>query len=448
MAARMNAEDVIARVEKDGVKLVSLQFTDVTGTLKSVNIPLGKLDEALRIGLWFDGSSIEGFARICESDMLLVPDLSTYTVLPWTAETGKVARLLCDIYTPAGVPFEGDPRYILKRALKRADEMGFTYNTGPEIEFFLFKAENGPAVRPMPFDTGSYFDSSQGDLAAQARREMMYALEEMGMEVEMAHHEVAPGQHEINIRYSDALTCADNAITLKYAVRSIALKYGLYASFMPKPIFGENGSGMHTHQSIFNRDGANVFYDKDDPYHLSKTAYHFIAGQLAHARALAAVVSPTVNSYKRLVPGYEAPVYICWGQINRSALVRIPMVSPGRENSTRAELRFPDPSCNPYLAFAVMLSAGLDGIEKGLMPAAPMEENVYEFDAEQRARAHIQTLPATLAEALDELEKDEALQAALGEHLFHWFIRAKRQEWDEFRIQVTEWEVERYLISA
>lgn len=444
----VDLQEVMARVKQDEVRVITLQFTDVTGTLKSLNIPPSKLEEAVRVGVWFDGSSIEGFTRIFESDMLLIPDVSTYTTLPWTKETGKVARILCDVYTPAGEPFEGDPRYILKRALRRAGEMGFIYNTGPEIEFFLFKAENGPVARPTPFDMGSYFDSSQGDLAAQARREMMFVLEEMGLEVEMAHHEVAPGQHEINIRYSDALTCADNAITLKYAVRSVAQKYGLYASFMPKPIYGVNGSGMHTHQSLFDKNGRNAFYNPDDPYRLSDIAYHFIAGQLAHARALAAVVAPTVNSYKRLVPGYEAPVYVCWGQINRSALIRIPMVSKGREQSTRAELRCPDPSCNPYLAFAVMLACGLDGIERKLQPPKPMEENVFEFDAVQREEANIITLPGSLYEALEELKKDTVIQEALGQHVYRWFLRAKEHEWDEYRTQITPWELERYLTMA
>lgn len=441
-------DEVLARIKQDEVKVITLQFTDVTGTLKSVNIPPSKLEEAVRVGVWFDGSSIEGFARIYESDMLLNPDVSTYTTLPWTKEMGKVARILCDVYTPSGEPFEGDPRYILKRVLQRAGDMGLVYNTGPEIEFFLFKAKNGPVARPTPFDTGSYFDSSQGDLAAQARREMMFVLEEMGLDVEMAHHEVAPGQHEINIRYSDALTCADNTITMKYAVRSVAQKYGLYASFMPKPIYGINGSGMHTHQSLFDKNGRNVFYNPDDPYRLSDTAYHFIAGQLKHARALAAVVTPTVNSYKRLVPGYEAPVYVCWGQINRSALIRIPMVSKGREQSTRAELRCPDPSGNPYLAFATMLACGLDGIEHKLMPPKPMEENVFEFDAVQREEANITTLPGSLYEALEELKKDTVIQEALGQHVYRWFLRAKTHEWDEYRTQITPWELERYLTTA
>lgn len=438
-------EEILARVKSDRVRLISLQFTDVTGALKSVNIPPNQLEEALRAGVWFDGSSIEGFTRICESDMVLQPDVSTYCVLPWTAETGKVARILCDVYKPSGEPFEGDPRYILKRMMAQAAEMGYIYNTGPEVEFFLFKPEDGPTARPIPFDLGGYFDSSQGDLAATVRREMMFALDEMGMEVEMGHHEVAPGQHEINIRYADALTCADKTITLKYTIKSIAQKHGVYATFMPKPIQGINGSGMHTHQSLKDKNGKNVFYDPTDRYKLSPIAYSFIAGQLEHARALAAVVAPTVNSYKRLVPGYEAPVYVCWGQINRSALIRIPMVSKGREQSTRAELRCPDPSCNPYLAFAAMLACGLDGIRRNLRVPAPMEENVFEFDECKLEEEHITTLPGSLAEALAELQRDEVIQQALGDHVYRWFMRAKRSEWDEFRLQVTPWELDRYL---
>jgi glutamine synthetase len=444
----MTRDDVVSRVEKDGVRLISLQFTDVAGRLKSVNIPPGRLAEAFDVGVWFDGSSIDGFARIFESDMVLHPVASTYTVLPWTAESGKVARLLCDVYRPSGDPFEGDPRYILKRALARAQEMGYTFNTGSEVEFFLFKLEDGPVARPMPFDLGSYFDSSQGDKTAQVRREMMFVLEEMGLEVEMAHHEVAPGQHEINVRYGNALECADNTITLEYTIKSIAQKNGMYATFMPKPIQGINGSGMHTHQSFVDASGQNAFYDPSDPYRLSSVAYQFIAGQLAHARALAAVVAPTVNSYKRLVPGYEAPVYVCWGQINRSALIRIPMVSVGREQSTRAELRCPDPSCNPYLAFATMLACGLDGIERQLAAPPPAEDNVFEFDAGALEEAHIETLPGSLAEALAELRKDAVVQAALGEHVYHWFLRAKTAEWDAFRLQVTQWELDRYLVTS
>jgi glutamine synthetase len=444
----MSHQELIAQVKKDDVRLISLQFTDIIGTLKSVNILPARLPEALETGVWFDGSSIQGFARIFEGDMALHPDPSTYVVMPWTAETGKVARLLCDIYTPAGEPFPSDPRGILKQGMARAAKMGHTYMTGAEVEFFLFKTDNGPATRPIPFDLGSYFDSSQGDMAAQIRREMMFALAEMGINVQAAHHEVAPGQHEISVQYSDALASADCTITLKYTIKAIAQKFGVYATFMPKPIQGVNGSGMHTHQSLMDGDGRNAFYDRDDKYHLSKVAYQFMAGQLAHARGLSAIVAPTVNSYKRLVPGYEAPAYICWGQINRSALIRIPMVSKGQEKATRAELRCPDPSCNPYLAFAAMLACGLDGIERGLTPPGPMEENVFEFDDSRLEQANIQTMPGSLAEALDELKKDEVVQQALGEHVCRWFTRAKRKDWDSYRLHVSPWELERYLATA
>jgi len=448
MKKTLTDEEVMALVKRDGVRLITLQFTDVNGNLKSLNIPTAQLEEALGVGVWFDGSSIEGFTRIWESDMVLHPDPGTYCVLPWTADTAKVARLLCDVHKTNGDPFEGDPRYILKRALARASEKGYTFNTGPEVEFFLFRAEGGPAAKPIPFDLGGYFDSSQGDLAATVRREMMFALEEMGLLVEMGHHECAPGQHEINIRYDDALTCADNAVTLKYTIKSVAHKMGVYATFMPKPIQGVNGSGMHTHQSLVDATGKNIFYDANGRYKLSQVAQQYIAGQLAHARGLAAVVAPTVNSYKRLVPGYEAPVYICWGQTNRSALIRIPMVSTGREMSTRAELRCPDPSCNPYLAFAAMLACGLDGIEHKMQAPEPQEQNVFEFDETKLEEENIATLPGNLEEAMWELRNDTVIQEALGDHVYRWFMRAKKAEWDEFRLQVTPWELERYLGSV
>jgi glutamine synthetase len=437
--------EVLERVEADGVKFVSLQFTDIVGTIKNVAIPVGRLEEAMEKGVWFDGSSIEGFARIYESDMVLMPDVNTYRLLPWEPQTRKVARIICDVHRPDGEPFEGDPRYILKRAIRAARERGYLYNIGPELEFFLFKMDSEPHIRPVPHDVGSYFDFSPRDLASQVRGDITLALESMGMEVEMEHHEVATGQHEIDIRYADALTSADNVMTLRYTVKAISQTFGLYATFMPKPIFGVNGSGMHTHQSLYTSDGESAFFDPDDKYKLSKTAYAFMAGQIEHARALAAIAAPTVNSYKRLTPGYEAPVYVCWGQINRSALIRIPRYSPGREQSTRLELRCPDPSCNPYLAFAAMLRAGLDGIERELEPPPPVEENVYDFDDAKLRELDIVTLPSTLREAIDELEKDEVLRQALGEHAYQAFVRAKKAEWDEYRIQVTDWELDRYL---
>ena len=446
-------EDIIARVKEDGVRFISLQFSDILGTIKSVTIPTGRLASVLEEGIWFDGSSIEGFARIYESDRLLKPDPSTYQVLPWSAPGRRRARLICDVYTPDGQPAYGTPRQALRRVLKIAGEKGYTYNVGPELEFFLFKRngesnDNGHPTRPVPHDVGSYFDFSPRDEAQQVRSEIILALEEMGMQVEMSHHEVSTGQHEIDFRYADALTSADNASTFKYTVRAIAATHGIYASFMPKPIFGINGSGMHVHQSIFDTNGHNLFFDPADQYGLSRLAYNFIAGQLVHARALAAVVAPTVNSYKRLTPGYEAPVYICWAQLNRSALIRVPGHGRQWETATRAELRCPDPSSNPYLAFAAMLAAGLDGIERDLTPPAPVNEDVYDFDERELRERAIGTLPGTLAEALDALEEDTVIQDALGADITETFMRAKRAEWDEYRIQVTSWELERYLETA
>ena len=438
-------QEVLERVKADNVRFVSLQFTDIVGTIKNVAIPAGRLGEVLEKGVWFDGSSVEGFARIYESDMVLVPDVNTYRLLPWEPQARKVARIICDVHRPNGDPFEGDPRYILKRAIRAAEERGYNYNVGPELEFFLFKMNSEPKIRPVPHDVGGYFDFSPRDLASQVRGDIAVTLESLGMEVEMAHHEVAAGQHEIDIRYADALTSADNVMTLRYTVKAVSQTFGLYATFMPKPIFGINGSGMHTNQSLYTLDGENAFFDLSDKYNLTKTAYAFMAGQIKHARALSAIASPTVNSYKRLTPGYEAPVYVCWGQINRSALIRIPRYSPGREQATRLELRCPDPSCNPYLAFATMLWAGLDGIERELEPPPPVEENVYHFDDAKLRELDIATLPSTLKEAIDELEKDEVLRQALGEHAYHAFVRAKKAEWDEYRIQVTDWELDRYL---
>ncbi|MCS7286403.1 MAG: type I glutamate--ammonia ligase [Anaerolineae bacterium] len=445
MTRNMTPEEVLRQVKEEDIKFIVLQFTDIMGSVKSATIPAKRLEEVLERGIWFDGSSVEGFARIYESDMLLVPDPSTFCILPWEPENMRKARLLCDVYTPDYKPFEGDPRYILKRALQKAKDMGYTYNVGAEIEFFLFKMNDFPKPQPVPHDVGGYFDFSPRDQAAVVRSEIISMLHIMGIDMEMDHHEVSPGQHEVDIRYSDALTAADNVITTKYVIRAVAQAHNLHASFMPKPIFGINGSGMHTHQSLFTLDGRNAFHDSDDKYKLSKLAYHFIAGQLENARALSAVVAPTVNSYKRLVPGYEAPVYICWGRINRSALIRVPAFPQGKENSTRIELRCPDPSCNPYLAFAVMLHAGLEGIEKGLWPPDPVEEDVYHFDDSRLKERYIRTLPGSLAEALDEMEKSELVKKALGEHTFKRFLEAKRKEWDDYRIRVTDWELHRYF---
>ena len=446
----MEQKELLKRVEVDGVEFISLQFTDILGTIKSVTIPAAGLDEALEHGVWFDGSSVEGFARIYESDMVLHPDTNTYSVLPWGTPDRRQARLICDVHRPNGEPFPGDPRYVLRRAVARAEAMGYTYNAGPELEFFLFKKNDyekgeGAPLRPVPHDVGGYFDFSPRDLASEVRVDIMRALTTLGMQAETSHHEVATAQHEIDIRFADALTAADNVVTLRYTIKAVAAAYDLYATFMPKPILGINGSGMHTHQSFFDAQGSNVFFDPQDRYNLSPVAYRFIAGQLDHARALAAVVAPTVNSYKRLTPGYEAPVYVCWARVNRSALIRVPSYLPGREQSSRAELRCPDPSANPYLAFAAMLAAGLDGIDRGLEAPDPVEEDVYHFDHRRLAELNIASLPGTLEEALDELEKDEVVKGALGDHAYKAFMRAKRTEWDEYRIQVTDWELNRYL---
>jgi glutamine synthetase len=445
----MDTKELLARVKADEIKFISYQFTDVTGAVKSVDAPIGQLEAALDDGVWFDGSSVEGFSRIQESDMRLVIDPATYSILPWTPAETRRARLFCDIYTPDNNPFGGDPRGVLKRLLARVSERGWTYNVGPEPEFFLFRRNGSEGIHPVPHDVGGYFDFSADDEAVRVRAALMDALASMGLEVEVGHHEVALGQHEIDFRFADALRTADNVLTLKYTVKAIAAQHGLIASFMPKPIFGMNGSGMHCHQSLFDLKGKNLFYDKNDEFHLSSLAYGFIAGQLAHARALAAVVAPTVNSYKRLVPGYEAPVYIGWAQTNRSALIRIPHYTEGRVNAARAELRFPDPSANPYLAFAGILAAALDGIDKGLKPPKPLNNvNVYHLTEEERRRMKIASLPGSLAEALDELSRDRVIRDALGPVVYDAFLRAKMAEWDEYRIHVTDWEVEHYLEIA
>ncbi|GAB4453635.1 MAG: type I glutamate--ammonia ligase [Anaerolineales bacterium] len=445
----MDAKDLLKRVKEDNVKFVALQFTDVTGTVKSVDMPVSRLEGALEDGVWFDGSSVEGFARIQESDMRLLLDPDTYAVLPWSLPERRRARIFCDIQTPDGKPFEGDPRGVLKRMTAKIAERGWTYNIGPEPEFFLFKGTNGHGVHPVPHDVGGYFDFSAADEAVRVRTELMDALRTMGLEVEVGHHEVALGQHEIDFRFADAVRAADNVLTLKYTVKAIAALHGLTASFMPKPVYGINGSGMHCHQSLFDDKGNNLFFDKEDEYHLSPIAYSFIAGQLKHARGLAALVAPTVNSYKRLVPGYEAPVYIGWAQINRSALIRIPRYTKGRDKSMRAELRFPDPSSNPYLAFAGMLAAALDGIDNKLTPPKPLNNvNLYHLDAKERKKLGVGELPGSLGEALVELSRDKVLVEALGDSAYEAFIRAKTEEWDEYRTRVTDYEIERYLETA
>lgn len=443
MALSALAKEVLAKAKADKIKFVFLQFTDILGMIKSATIPIERLSDVLDKGIWFDGSSIQGFVRICESDMILVPDSKTYQVIPWKTEGKESARLICDIHTPEGEPFDGDPRSILKRAVAEAGSLGFSFYTGPEVEFYLLKKDDG-RITTTPHDVGGYFDYPAKDLASDVREDIIFALEKMGMVSEMSHHECGPGQHEIDVRYSDALSSADNTITLKYVIKSVAADHGLYASFMPKPLYKQAGSGMHVHQSLFKGE-KNVFFDAKDKYKLSEIAYNYMAGQLFHAKALTAIVAPTVNSYKRLVSGYEAPVYICWAQINRSALIRIPRYSPGREQSTRLELRCPDPSCNPYLAFACMLHAGLDGIKRGMKPPKPVEEDVYEFDQAKLAEYKIDTLPFSIARAVEELKKDEVVKQALGKHAFERFVAAKTAEFDDYRMQITPWEISKYL---
>ncbi|MGA7733097.1 MAG: type I glutamate--ammonia ligase [Chloroflexia bacterium] len=437
---------IIAQAEKEKVRFVNLQFTDLMGIVKSVAIPLHQFEDACISGKWFDGSSIEGFARIAESDMFLVPDLSTWAIMPWERADESTARAICWVYNPNGDLFEGDPRMVLARAMDYAANLGYKFNTGPELEFFLFKDTIGD-IASATHDVGGYFDLT-GDMGANVRKDMVNALEGMGIKVETSHHEVARGQHEIDFEYDNALSTADNAVTLKYTLKAIAATHGLHATFMPKPIFGINGSGMHTHQSFSDIEGehGNLFANEDDPdYGLSTIAKKYIAGQLKHARGMCAVLAPLVNSYKRLVPGYEAPVYISWARVNRSALIRVPKNRPGKTAAARIELRCPDPTCNPYLAFAVMVRAGLDGIENDLDIPDPVEENLYHFDENERRRRNIQTLPGSLHEALGEMEKCDLVRETLGDHITDRLLEAKTEEWNEFRMRVTQWELDRYL---
>jgi glutamine synthetase len=440
--ARTN-DNILATVEEHGVEFINLQFTDIVGLVKNVTIPVRQLPDCLDHGVWFDGSAIEGFARVAESDMFLVPDLETYAIIPWDQAAGyPTARIICDVFTPDGKPFAGDPRHILRLAVDEAARQGMIYNVGPELEFFLFKPSASGSPLPEAHDAAGYFDVST-DLATHIRRQMVRALTAFGIEVEAAHHEVAIGQHEIDFKYGPALRTADHAVTFRTTLKAVAQQMGLYATFMPKPIANINGSGMHVHQSLADaRTGKNLFYDADDAYGLSPVARHFIAGLLAHAKGMIAILAPLVNSYKRLVPGYEAPVYLSWGRTNRSALVRVPRISPRRTQATRVELRCPDPSCNPYLAFAVMLKAGLDGIQRKLPLPEAAEEDLYHVDP--RARG-LETLPGSLGEALDELQRDEVIAEALGAHVLERFVEAKSQEWDSYRIAVSQWELERYL---
>jgi glutamine synthetase len=436
-------EEVLSLANEAVVKFVKMQFTDVNGFIKAVTIPIQKLGNAIDDNVWFDGSSVEGFTRIAESDMFLKPDLATFAIVPWTIGTDTPsARIICDVYMPNGEPFKGDPRYILKKQIKRAEDLGYTYYVGPELEFFIFKKENGD-FSPLPFDNAGYFDQTM-DLAGDIRGQMSLMLQKFGLDVEALHHEVAPGQHEINFKYEDALTQADNVCTFKYVVKSIARRYDLHATFMAKPVAGINGSGMHCNQSLF-KDGENVFYDSEQEKGLSDIARNFIAGQLDHVKAMTAVLNPTVNSYKRLVAGYEAPVYIAWGQENRSTLVRIPRISKGSPKSTRCELRSPDPTCNPYLAFAVMIAAGLDGMERELTPPEPVNENVFELSNDDAIGKGVDILPNNLNHALSYLQEDEVLKKALGAHTLEMYMKAKKADWLKYKAQVTTWEIEQYL---
>src|SRR5881296_2322457 len=429
------------RIDGEGVEFILLWFTDIEGHLKSFAVTPSEIGDALDDGMGFDGSSITGFNAIEESDMVAIPDPETFQLMPWKPGETKVARMICDVVTPDGQPYEGDPRYVLRRALKRMASHGFdTFNIGPELEYFLLRDDQGTET----LDEGGYFAMTTMDAASDLRQETVRALESMGIPIEYVHHEVGPSQHEIDMRFAPALTMADHTMTYRLIVKEIAKKAGFHATFMPKPIFGENGSGMHTHMSLF-KDGRNAFFDGDDKWHLSDNGKAFIAGQLRHAREISAVFAQWVNSYKRLVPGYEAPVYVAWSRRNRSALIRIPLYKPGAEQATRAEIRCPDPACNPYLTFAALLHAGLEGIEQGYELPEPMETNLYHLTAEQRKERGIVSLPETLGEAIDLLAESELAKKALGPHIFDRYVELKRKEWDEYRVQLTDWERDRYL---
>ena len=440
--SRNEAKEYVLKTAKEhDVKFIRLWFTDILGVLKSFAITAEELEGALDEGMGFDGSSIEGFCRIDESDMMALPDPETFQLLPWRPKDHHaVARMFCDVLRPEGTPFEGDPRYVLKTNLKRAADLGYTFYVGPELEYFYFKDKYGTET----LDEGGYFDMTPLDVATDLRRETVLTLEAMGIGVEYSHHEVAPSQHEIDMRYTDALTMADSVMTYRLVVKQIALDHGVHATFMPKPIFGQNGSGMHVHQSLF-KDGHNAFFDAKGQYSLSDTARAYIAGLLRHAPEFTSVTNQWINSYKRLVPGYEAPVYLSWARRNRADMIRVPGYKPGKENATRIEYRAPDPACNPYLAFSVMLAAGLEGMEKGYKCPDPVEENVYVMSLEERKRRGIDTLPSSLYEAVQLTAKSELVRKALGEHVFNAFIQNKMIEWDEYRTQVTEWELKRYL---
>ena len=433
-------KEVLELVKKKDVKFIRLWFTDILGQLKSFAITAGELEKAFSEGMGFDGSSIKGFARIDESDMIAKPDATTFVILPWRPKEKAVARMFCDILEPDGSPYQGDPRYALKRNLARLKDKGYTFYLGPELEYFYFKDSKETVI----LDEGGYFDLTTLDAASDLRRDTILTLESMGIAVEYSHHEVAPSQHEIDLRYTDALTMADNVMTYRIVVKEIAHKYGFYATFMPKPIFGVNGSGMHTHQSLFQND-KNAFFDRDDKDYLSDMAKGYIAGLLKHAQEITAFTNQWVNSYKRLVPGYEAPVYVSWAHRNRSTLVRVPMYKPGKEKATRIEFRSPDPACNPYLAFSLMLCAGLDGIEKGYSLPDPVEGDIYHMSVEEREKLNIDSLPGNLIEAIALAEKSELVRETLGDHIFYNFIESKKVEWDDYKKRVHPYEIERFL---
>jgi len=441
---RGDPDKVLKRVKDERIPFVRFWFTDTLGMIKSFAIPSEELEGVFKKGKGFDGSSIDGFNEIHESDMNAMPDPATFAVLPWRGKENPVGRMYCDILNPDGSPYEGDPRFVMRRALGRMKEAGFdTFNLGPECEFFLFKDDQGTEV----LDKGGYFDLTTLDVASDFRRDVFFVLKELGIGVEYQHHEVGPSQHEIDMRYADGLTMCDHVMTYKVAVKEVAMNHGYYATFMPKPLFGENGSGMHTHMSLFTGE-QNAFFEAEDEYFLSDVAKQFIAGLLVHARELSALFAPSVNSYKRLVPGFEAPVYLAWSRRNRSALVRVPTYEPGEEKATRAELRCPDPSCNPYLAFAAMLHAGLEGIERGYELPAPMERNLYDMSDAEREENIIGNLPQSLGEAIEEMESSALVRKALGTHVFENYIALKKDEWDDYRVQVTPWEFDRYLATT
>jgi glutamine synthetase len=432
--------DVLKLVKEKNISFIQFWFTDVLGILKSFAVTPSELEEGLKEGMGFDGSSIEGFARIEESDMIAMPDPSTFQFLPWRPQDRPVGSMFCDILQPDGSPYEGDSRYVLKRMTRKLAEDGYKAYMGPELEFFCFESQDNP----KPIDKGGYFDNRPLDMGSDLRREIIFSLQDMAIQVEYSHHEVAPSQHEIDLKYDEALTMADKTMAYRIVAKEIARKMGYYVTFMPKPLFGENGNGMHVHQSLF-KDNINAFHDSKDQYNLSKLAKSYIAGILRHAREIAAITNQWVNSYKRLVPGYEAPVYISWARRNRSTMIRVPMYKPGKEQATRIEFRSPDPACNPYLAFAIMLAAGLKGIEGNYPLPDPIEEDIYEMDEEARDRAGITSLPGNLFEALQEIEKSELVRETLGDHIFNKFVANKKIEWDRYRTHVSQYEIEKYL---